>query len=777
MARRPHEAIPAGLVDAATSSLATFALGLFAARLEPEVVGAYALYFASLRLLQSVSNQLVFLPIEIGAVARREPERLALFPASLRAGVPVAAAAALFAALTHFMLPAGSEWGVTGPLAITTVLATLVSPVQDHVRRMLHLGGIPWAASAVSGTQLTSAVMFILVLSNTGVDPIWIPMGGLAFANSASTGVGLAIARLRSEGSGAEPFSLRELSSSGSWLLASSTVRNGAGVVAGALIANLATLEDLGFAEAARILSQPLLVLATGLGFALRPQSMEAAQSRSERGARETSRQYNLLLGGIGLVLIVAFGFPWTWSPVPDLLPNAYVIPGLLIVRLAANVLSGAAFPYRFELQGARLESRVARTDTLSGLGQVLVALTAPITQAFAQPLGTMAVSLGQLMGYQADLKPYYMKRRPGPGPTKVLHLAQGALGSGGGPYNIRSLAEAQASLGMQVTISGFRRKNKLSSGHSFSTQELPDRRWEDVVKRMAAQHDVVHVHGMLNRVHSRFLRASLTTGAIVFVTPRSCHHPHVLAKRFGEKLAIPGYSILKRVYAGVIDRPLLHSVDGIHVLSAYEAEIEKADGVPMWTHPYGVDEGLEVSRTLVPERTNLLFVGRLDIYQKGLDLLLEAFQIVVEGAPQGEVRLIIAGPGDQEPLTSRAIRGVDVIGPVDTTRRNSLLSEADFFVHASRWEVMARAAREALAHGVPLIASRESNFGDWTESCDMGIMTSLSVEGIAEALWQAINSTGEQRREMRHNALAFARSHRWKDLAEASQTWYLEVH
>jgi glycosyltransferase involved in cell wall biosynthesis len=190
--------------------------------------------------------------------------------------------------------------------------------------------------------------------------------------------------------------------------------------------------------------------------------------------------------------------------------------------------------------------------------------------------------------------------------------------------------------------------------------------------------------------------------------------------------------------------------------------------------HPYGIDPERRSTTDRLDHVTRFLFVGRLDVYQKGLDLLVEAFRSVIGHSKRAE--LIIAGPGDPTPLRVGDLNGVTVLGPVEPERRRNLMAQADFFVHPSRWEVMARSAREAVAAGLPLIATRESNFGDWVAEFEMGIVAAATTEGVVSALVAAMDTSAGQRSKMRQNAASFADTHGWSHLAGELERRYREV-
>ena len=95
--------------------------------------------------------------------------------------------------------------------------------------------------------------------------------------------------------------------------------------------------------------------------------------------------------------------------------------------------------------------------------------------------------------------------------------------------------------------------------------------------------------------------------------------------------------------------------------------------------------------------------------YEKGLDVLLEAMELV---ARRGQaVRLVVAGDGPQRRSAERflAARDGGRLTRMLGFRRDvaAVLSAADALVVPSRWEGFGLAAAEAMAAGLPVIATR----------------------------------------------------------------------
>ena len=106
--------------------------------------------------------------------------------------------------------------------------------------------------------------------------------------------------------------------------------------------------------------------------------------------------------------------------------------------------------------------------------------------------------------------------------------------------------------------------------------------------------------------------------------------------------------------------------------------------------------------------RRNILYLGRLEVYQKGLDLLFEAFAKIVHDIPQ---QLIIAGDGpDRGAVESLALEfgvsdRVQFVGSVPPEDRFKWLSSADLIAMPSRYESFGMVAAEALAVETPVVA------------------------------------------------------------------------
>jgi glycosyltransferase involved in cell wall biosynthesis len=154
-----------------------------------------------------------------------------------------------------------------------------------------------------------------------------------------------------------------------------------------------------------------------------------------------------------------------------------------------------------------------------------------------------------------------------------------------------------------------------------------------------------------------------------------------------------------------------------------------------------------------------LVFLGRLDVHVKGLDLLVEAFSCL----PSDRFRLMLIGPdwnegrAELEHLARRfgCRDRIHFTGAVYGDKKWSLLRMADVFVSPSRWEAFSIAQAEAMAIGLPVVTSTKVNLALDLREADAALLTPLAVEPLAKAI-ATLEADGERRRALSNRGQAW---------------------
>ncbi|MCT7970922.1 glycosyltransferase family 4 protein [Laspinema olomoucense] len=114
---------------------------------------------------------------------------------------------------------------------------------------------------------------------------------------------------------------------------------------------------------------------------------------------------------------------------------------------------------------------------------------------------------------------------------------------------------------------------------------------------------------------------------------------------------------------------------------------------------------------------------GRIDIQDKGLDILLEAWQQICCDRPDRDLRLLIVGTGTeadvfQERIEGMSLRGIQWLNQFvcDRTVIQRYLSAANIYAFPSRQEGFPVAPIEAMACSLPLVAADASGIADILE-------------------------------------------------------------
>jgi O-antigen/teichoic acid export membrane protein len=397
---RLRHALPAGLLDAGFASLARLIIGIYAAReLSVSDLGAYALFFSAFVFATVVPMQFVLVPAELATLPAAGYQRLALLRQSWRIGIPTATTAAVVACGAA-ALGAKAPIQVLWPLAFTMTACAILTPLQEHLRRLLHLAGISWHAAVVSLVQIGGVIVGLALLASADAPAIWRPLGALTIGTAVSLAAGLLLSLRRQPPDPLPRYEMADLMRSGRWLLAIEAITAGATFLASVIVTRLDTPEALGYAEAARIVGQPIFVLAVGLSAVLNPRAMEAGAGRNRAAARHVARPYTVLLVVVGLVYTVMTAAPWWGNPLARLVPQAYVVAGLVPVTVASFVLFGLPIIPRSELTGARRERVLPRIGLIAGALQCAAALSAVWIGSFARPLGVALFGAVLLLGY-----------------------------------------------------------------------------------------------------------------------------------------------------------------------------------------------------------------------------------------------------------------------------------------------------------------------------------------------------------------------------------------
>jgi glycosyltransferase involved in cell wall biosynthesis len=269
---------------------------------------------------------------------------------------------------------------------------------------------------------------------------------------------------------------------------------------------------------------------------------------------------------------------------------------------------------------------------------------------------------------------------------------------------------------------------------------------------------DVFVLNGVFNPDTYALSRACRQNKIGYVSWPHDPYNRQVFAKR--------GY--LKWPHWYLRDRPMLRGARAIQVFDSRHTEWLRKLAVttPTIEIPNGIDPQDVIPESDLRWNSNgpakLIYLGRIDYFNKGLDVLLDSFasiRIVCDA------RLTIQGPddGDSQMLRLRAAKmrlGEDRIEfrePQFDRKATEILAEHDIFVLPSRFEGFGLSALEAMVSARVLLVPWSSGLAKHVRAAGCGVVVTPDAESVTKGIYEL----------MEHRP-------RWKEMGMAGREYAL---
>lgn len=187
---------------------------------------------------------------------------------------------------------------------------------------------------------------------------------------------------------------------------------------------------------------------------------------------------------------------------------------------------------------------------------------------------------------------------------------------------------------------------------------------------------------------------------------------------------------------------------------------------------PQGVGEEFFQIKKSKPK--HILYLGRIDLSQKGLDLLLLSFAKVKD---QISYPLVIAGNGPDEEKVANLINKlqlkdkVKMVGPTYGDKKSIYLSQAVLVAFPSRHEGFSLFSLEALASGLPLVSFDIPGLS-WAESNVALKANCFDVNQYAQFLLSSNNTNLMDK--MSKNARDLAKQYSWDKVTDQFESFFM---
>lgn len=276
--------------------------------------------------------------------------------------------------------------------------------------------------------------------------------------------------------------------------------------------------------------------------------------------------------------------------------------------------------------------------------------------------------------------------------------------------------------------------RRKMGGGEKLS-YEANDWLMETMAKE-CIRSSVTAVHSYEDCSLKQFQAAQRISKACIYDMPTSCYewrrrNENELAKKYKQWLPPVGISS-HRWARPEQKRKEMEMADLILAPSTFSQKtIQRYYDKKVLVAPYGIS----VPKGLVPSKKDdifrAVFAGTISV-QKGVPLLLETWRRL--GWSKSE--LILAGTWQlAEDARKKLPQGVSYIGQVSQIELMKIFLRSDWLVFPSNSEGYGLVILEALAHGLPVLASTATGAGDLPSSEAVRLFEPENPEQLAEAL------------------------------------------
>ncbi|NMA48739.1 MAG: glycosyltransferase [Tissierellia bacterium] len=164
-------------------------------------------------------------------------------------------------------------------------------------------------------------------------------------------------------------------------------------------------------------------------------------------------------------------------------------------------------------------------------------------------------------------------------------------------------------------------------------------------------------------------------------------------------------------------------------------------------------DRMIGVGRTFNSDKCPVfLFVGRMDIFHKGIDLLLLALYKVRANFSKN-IKLFLVGPEHNSNDFRKIVEFihrcdlhdcVSLLGLKSPEQITQIMNDVDYYIQTSRWEGQSLSILDALSAGLPCIVTKQTNMENLIRKYNAGWVCDLDAAEISNNILNALNVHNE---------------------------------
>ena len=282
---------------------------------------------------------------------------------------------------------------------------------------------------------------------------------------------------------------------------------------------------------------------------------------------------------------------------------------------------------------------------------------------------------------------------------------------------------------------------------------------------------DLAHIHAVFNHSSVSASHACRKAGVPYIIRPLGTLDPWSMTQK----------SLRKRLFWQLSAKAMLHHAAAVH----YTSEVEKLSTERHLGLNHGkvialgIDANNAKSNGRMFSEPYVLVLSRLHP-KKAVDVLIEAFQSLIQQEKFARWRLVIAGDGPPDYVSKlkaqvAARDRITFTGWLDEDEKHAVLGGASLLALPSHQENFGLCVMEALSHSVPVLVSPNVNLATEIVSANAGWISAIDKESLVTRLAEALSDEDElAKRGLAGKQLS--QKYSWENAARGLIRLYTEI-
>lgn len=249
----------------------------------------------------------------------------------------------------------------------------------------------------------------------------------------------------------------------------------------------------------------------------------------------------------------------------------------------------------------------------------------------------------------------------------------------------------------------------------------------------------VVHIHGAFLPVFYSVAKFLSKHAIPYIITPHSSYNKVMMQKN----------SFTKKIYFNYFEKSLLNKCTKVHLLgkSEWEGLHEIYHNEKSVIMPYGFTRVVQQTDVEKYPLFTIVYCGRISVYSKGLDILVQGFARFHQLHPDSQ--LVIIGDGYEMPdiiklaISLNIDQSIIFKGALFGEQKIKELKRCHVFAHTSRTDGLPATIVEAASLGLPCVVSDATNTGGFISQYKAGFeMLGMQPDDLVEGLLHVYDKT-----------------------------------